>query len=100
MVISSGGFVQVGSEGHASTRAKAIVWPAGVTHGAYTDGTEMRAIVVERVNGADDAWARGASYQTRSPRPTVADEPAEPAVAPAARIRRPRSTIGRRANPW
>jgi hypothetical protein len=36
----------------------AIRWRAEVFHGAYTEETEMRAIVVE-LTGADDAWARG-----------------------------------------
>jgi hypothetical protein len=26
-----------------------VVWPPGILHGAYTDGTEMRAIIVELV---------------------------------------------------
>jgi quercetin dioxygenase-like cupin family protein len=58
VVISGGGFVQVGAERARVNQGEAIVWPAGVAHGAYTEGTEMRAIVVE-LPGADDAWARG-----------------------------------------
>jgi len=50
--------VQVGDERARVSQGEAIVWPAGVAHGAYTDGTEMRAIVVE-FSGADDGWARG-----------------------------------------
>ena len=34
-----------------------VVWPAGEPHAAWTEGTEMRAIVVE-FTGEDDAWAR------------------------------------------
>jgi len=58
VVIAGGGFVQVGDEGTRVNQGEAIVWPAGVAHGAYTDGSEMRAIVIE-LTGADDAWARG-----------------------------------------
>ncbi len=58
VVISGGGFVQVGGERTRVNQGEAVVWPAGIAHGAYTDGTEMRAIVIE-LTGADDAWARG-----------------------------------------
>ena len=58
VVISGGGFVQVGSERVRVAHGEAVVWPAHVPHGAYTEGTEMRAIVVE-LAGADDGWARG-----------------------------------------
>ena len=47
IVISGAGFVQVGDERERVNHGEAVVWPAGVLHGAYTDGTEMRAIVVE-----------------------------------------------------
>ncbi|CAN5757518.1 hypothetical protein BH24CHL6_BH24CHL6_11840 [soil metagenome] len=47
VVISGGGYVQVGDERARVNHGEAVVWPAGVLHGAYTDGTEMRAIVIE-----------------------------------------------------
>lgn len=53
VVISGGGFVQVGEERARVNHGEAIVWPAGVAHGAYTDGTEMRAIVIELTGGGD-----------------------------------------------
>ncbi|MFI5261422.1 MAG: cupin domain-containing protein [Candidatus Limnocylindrales bacterium] len=58
VVVSGGGFVQVGDERARVMHGEAVVWPAEVLHGAYTEGTEMRAIVVE-LAGADDGWARG-----------------------------------------
>jgi quercetin dioxygenase-like cupin family protein len=58
VVISGGGFVQVGDERQRVTHGEAVVWPADEIHGAYTDGTEMRAIVIEFA-GADDDWAQG-----------------------------------------
>jgi quercetin dioxygenase-like cupin family protein len=47
VVISGAGWVQVGDERARINHGEAVVWPAGVVHGAYTDGTDMRAIVVE-----------------------------------------------------
>ncbi len=54
IVISGGGFVQVGAERSRVNHGEAVVWPAGELHGAYTDGSEMRALVVE-FRGADDS---------------------------------------------
>ena len=47
VVISGAGWVQVGDERARINHGEAVVWPPGIPHGAYTDGTEMRAIVVE-----------------------------------------------------
>lgn len=47
IVISGGGFVQVGDERARVNHGEAVIWPPGIPHGAYTDGTEMRAIIVE-----------------------------------------------------
>jgi quercetin dioxygenase-like cupin family protein len=49
IVISGGGFVQVGEERARVNHGEAVVWPPGIVHGAYTDGTEMRVIIVELV---------------------------------------------------
>ena len=54
IVISGGGFVQVGDERARVNHGEAVVWPAGIVHGAYTDGTEMRVIVVEFMGASDD----------------------------------------------
>ena len=54
VVISGGGFVQVGAERTRVTHGEAVLWPPGEVHGAYTDGIEMRAIVIE-FRGADDS---------------------------------------------
>ena len=58
LVIEGGGFVQVGDETARVSAGEAVLWPAGVVHGASTDLSEMRAIVVE-LAGADDAAVRG-----------------------------------------
>lgn len=47
IVVSGGGWVQVGDERVPINHGEAVVWPAGVDHGAWTDGSEMRAIIVE-----------------------------------------------------
>ena len=57
LVIEGGGFVRVGDETARVFAGEAVLWPAGILHGASTDLSEMRAIVVE-LAGADDAAAR------------------------------------------
>ncbi len=56
-VIEGGGWVLVGEERRRVAAGEAVLWPAGIVHGAWTDHVEMRAIVVEFA-GADDADAR------------------------------------------
>jgi quercetin dioxygenase-like cupin family protein len=52
VVISGGGYVQVGGARSRVNHGEAVVWPPDVPHGAYTDGTDMRAIVIELLGGA------------------------------------------------
>src|SRR5690349_13265345 len=54
IVVSGGGFVQVGDERIRINHGEAVVWPAGVPHGAYTDGSDMRVILVELAGPNDD----------------------------------------------
>ena len=54
IVVSGGGWVQVGDERLAVHHGEAVTWPAELSHGAWTDGSEMRAILVEL---ADDGPA-------------------------------------------
>jgi quercetin dioxygenase-like cupin family protein len=58
VVIEGGGFVRVGDETVRVFAGEAVLWPAGVVHGASTDVSEMRAIVVE-LAGDDDSAVRG-----------------------------------------
>ena len=58
LVIEGGGWVAVGDERERVSAGEAVLWPAGVAHGAWTDYSEMRAVVVEFA-GADDAQVRG-----------------------------------------
>ena len=58
IVIEGGGWTAVGDERLRIAAGEAVVWPAGVVHGAWTEYSEMRAIVVEFA-GTDDADVRG-----------------------------------------
>ena len=58
IVIEGGGFVLVGDEERRVAAGEAVLWPAGVTHGAWTVHGPMRAFVVEFA-GSDDAEMRG-----------------------------------------
>jgi quercetin dioxygenase-like cupin family protein len=70
IVVAGGGWVQVGQERVAISHGEAVEWPPGVTHGAWTDGSTMRAILVEVPDAAIDV-----------PRARLAEAPAvvEPA---------------------
>jgi quercetin dioxygenase-like cupin family protein len=63
VVISGAGFVQVGDERVRVNHGEAVVWPAGELHGAYTDGTEMRAIVVELTGDGGSHLIEGTAGQ-------------------------------------
>ncbi len=76
IVVSGGGWVQVGDERSRVHHGEAVVWPAGVPHGAWTDGSEMRAIVVELPEPhlglvLDGEAARVRDEQTSSGLPSV-----------------------------
>lgn len=84
VVIEGGGFVTVGSERARVFAGEAVLWPAGVPHGASTDMSEMRAIVIE-FPAADLVLGPGAAIVEA--RAVVVGEaaasPASAAVAPA-----------------
>jgi gentisate 1,2-dioxygenase len=65
IVISGGGFVQVGEERARVNHGEAVIWPPGILHGAYTDGTEMRAIIVE-LAGDGAAVVEGSAHAAES----------------------------------
>ncbi|MBX3028590.1 MAG: cupin domain-containing protein [Chloroflexi bacterium] len=69
VVVSGGGWVQVGDERSRINHGEAVVWPAGVAHGAWTDGTEMRAIVVELPDRPDEpaSVVEGSAVETTTP---------------------------------
>ena len=55
IVVAGGGWVQVGDERTPINHGEAVEWPPGVAHGAWTDGTTMRAILVEVPDAAIEA---------------------------------------------
>jgi quercetin dioxygenase-like cupin family protein len=76
VVIEGGGWVGAGDERSRVQAGEAVVWPPDVLHAAWTDGTPMRAIVVEFaeppktlgtgvVDGVAPAIGPGASKVTR-----------------------------------
>ncbi len=57
IVIEGGGYVLVGEEERRVAAGEAILWPAGVAHGARAEHGPMRAFVVEFA-GSDDSHLR------------------------------------------
>ena len=57
IVIEGGGYVLVGEEERRVAAGEAVLWPAGMVHGARTVYGPMRAMVVE-LAGADDSHLR------------------------------------------
>jgi quercetin dioxygenase-like cupin family protein len=68
VVVAGGGWVQVGEERTTIDHGEAVEWPAGVAHGAWTDGSTMRAILVEVPDAAVES-----SSAHMADAPTVAD---------------------------
>ena len=58
IVIEGGGYVLVGDEQRRVAAGEAVLWPADVQHGAWTEHGPMRVFVVEFA-GPDDAHIRG-----------------------------------------
>ncbi len=54
IVIEGGGWVGVGNERTRILAGEAAVWPPDVLHAAWTDGTPMRAIIVELARPPDE----------------------------------------------
>jgi len=65
VVISGGGYVQVGGERSRINHGEAVVWPPDVPHGAFTDGSEMRAIVIELGRAGDPRLLEGSAVEVR-----------------------------------
>jgi quercetin dioxygenase-like cupin family protein len=57
IVIEGGGYVQVGDEQRRVAAGEAVLWPANVTHAAWTEHGPMRAFAVE-LAGSDDSHLR------------------------------------------
>jgi quercetin dioxygenase-like cupin family protein len=77
IVIEGGGWTLVGEERLRVAAGEAVVWPPDEVHGAWTDYSHMRAIVIEFAM-ADDSVMRGVLEGTA--RELLPGEPhAEPA---------------------
>jgi quercetin dioxygenase-like cupin family protein len=86
VVISGGGYVQVGSERSRIHHGEAVVWPPDLPHGAFTDGSEMRAIVIELGQRGDARLLEGQAVEIdrAAPEANPAEDGADrPAPAPA-----------------
>jgi quercetin dioxygenase-like cupin family protein len=93
IVVSGGGWVQVGQERAAINHGEAAAWPPGVLHGAWTDGSQMRVILVE----VPDAAIEGRHLRLATP-PGVSD--LEPARGALSRDARPQDHDPAAGEPW
>ena len=82
VVIEGGGFVTVGPDRARVFAGEAILWPADVPHGATTELSEMRAIVVE-FPAAELSLGPGATIVEVRAIGDGAATPGSPAVTPA-----------------
>jgi quercetin dioxygenase-like cupin family protein len=106
IVVSGGGWVQVGDERTALNHGEAVEWPPLVAHGAWTDGSHMRAILVE----VPDEPVQARLWQAEQPvvRASDAAEPragsrAAPSPARGSRAERPGRPEGHdpaEGEPW
>jgi quercetin dioxygenase-like cupin family protein len=91
IVVAGGGWVQVGDERAGLNHGEAVEWPPDVAHGAWTDGSTMRAILVEVPDQAIEA----------PPARRVAASEAEPARGSLAeRHLRPEEHDPTEGEPW
>jgi quercetin dioxygenase-like cupin family protein len=56
VVVEGGGWVGVGEERTRIAAGEAAIWPPDIIHSAWTEHSEMRALVIE-LSGADDGGA-------------------------------------------
>jgi quercetin dioxygenase-like cupin family protein len=90
VVISGGGYVQVGGERSRIAHGEAVVWPADEPRGAFTDGSEMRAIVIEFGQPTDARLIEGTAVEVRAGSPTADDVAAAPEPARGGLADRPK----------
>lgn len=77
IVVSGGGWVQVGEERVRIRHGEAVEWPPDVVHAAWTDGSDMRAILVElpdvAVGAAHERVADGEASTAAAARGSLAE---------------------------
>ncbi|MFV2065095.1 MAG: cupin domain-containing protein [Chloroflexota bacterium] len=79
IVISGGGWLQVGAERAAIHHGEAVELPPGVSHGIWTDGSEMRAILVELPDGDIETSHRRVTSAASEARGRLAEPQSRPA---------------------
>lgn len=94
IVVSGGGWVQVGEERSAINHGEAVEWPAGVGHAAWTAGSEMRALLVEVPDRSITA------QHERLAQPSTSAAPAPARGGLAAREIRPEDHDPAEGEPW
>jgi quercetin dioxygenase-like cupin family protein len=98
VVVSGGGWVQVGEERLPVHHGEAVTWPAGIGHGAWTDGSEMRVILVELSGEGHPAARIGPGDVVLGSSTPGRAEPARGALAP--RVSRPEDHDPTEGEPW
>jgi hypothetical protein len=100
IVISGGGYVQVGEDRTRVNHGEAVMWPADVPHGAYTDGAEMRAIVIE-MPATDSMVLTGEAARVLAAEGTADDPAKKPAAGKLADYPKLRSEYdSSEGEPW
>jgi quercetin dioxygenase-like cupin family protein len=77
LVIEGGGWVQVGDERARIAAGEAVCWPADVVRGLWTEGSELRAFIVEFGAGVGAVGV----VEPGAAEPGVVEPGAEPATA-------------------
>jgi quercetin dioxygenase-like cupin family protein len=77
IVVEGGGWVGVGDEYTRIAAGEAAVWPADIPHAAWTEHSEMRAIIVELAGADDRDTVEG---RARDADVNVGDRPVEPGI--------------------
>src|SRR5688500_16112386 len=83
IVIEGGGWVGVGDERTRVAAGEAVLWPADIPHGAWTEHSEMRAFVIEFADADDAAMKQIVEGRARELEPGSATA-AHGALRPAA----------------
>jgi quercetin dioxygenase-like cupin family protein len=96
IVVSGGGWVQVGEDRTRVNHGEAVVWPAGVAHGAWTEGSEMRAIVLELRDRPESSALIEGSARPGSQGPAASEARGELAERPP----RPEEHDESEGEPW
>ena len=83
VVVSGGGWVQVGDERISIRHGEAVEWPPQIVHGAWTDGSEMRAILIALPDATVEAAPIRVSAGEEGPDAAASGPLAERVVRPA-----------------